>query len=50
MVNESVFNYHWENLVALDPDQLVADLGLTTEEIMARFYHECQEFIEKEFG
>lgn len=42
--------YHWENLEALDPDQLVADLGLTTEEILHAFAHVAVEFIEKEFG
>lgn len=44
------FNYHWENLEALDPDQLVSDLGLTTEEILDAFTYKARKFIEKEFG
>ena len=42
--------YHFENLQALDPDQLVADLGLTTQQILAAFTQEAVEFINKEFG
>ena len=49
-MNESDFNYHWGNLEALDPDQLVADLGLTTEDLLDAFSYEAQLFIEKEYG
>lgn len=44
------FMYHLENLQALDPDQLVADLGLTTQQILDAFPLEATEFITKEFG
>ena len=42
--------YHWENLAALDPDQLVSDLNLTTEELLDAFTERAALFIEKEFG
>ena len=47
-VNEgesSDFAYHMANLKELDPDQLVNDLGLTTEQILARFKDEAIAFI-----
>lgn len=44
------FQYHMTNLEALDPDQLVADLGLTTDQILNAFMPEAIEFINKEFG
>lgn len=43
------FMYHWNNLKELDPDQLVTDLELTTEDILERFSHEAEEFIKREF-
>jgi len=43
------FQYHWENLEALDPDQLVSDLGLTTEDILAAFKEAARDFIKEEF-
>jgi len=42
--------YHWANLKELDPDQLVSDLNLTTEEILDAFHERAEEFIQKEFG
>jgi len=42
--------YHMENLAALDPDQLVSDLQLTTEEILDAFEQIAEDFIEREFG
>lgn len=42
--------YHWGHLKALDPDQLVSDLQLTTEEILDAFHDRAEEFIQKEFG
>jgi len=42
--------YHWMNLRELDPDQLVSDLNLTTEEILQAFPRKAEEFNEKEFG
>lgn len=44
------FAYHMENLRMLDPDQLVSDLRLSTEDILSSFHDEAREFIEKEFG
>ena len=49
-MNDVDYVYHWENLSMLDPDQLVSDLNLSTEDILRAFQHEAQEFIEKEFG
>ena len=49
-MNEVDFRYHYENLEMLDVDQLVQDLGLTTEDIMAAFPRHVQNFIVKEFG
>ena len=50
LMNEQDFRYHWENLESLDPDQLVSDLGLSTEDILTRFRDVAEDFIEKEFG
>ena len=44
------FMFHWDNLEALDPDQLVSDLNLSTEEILDAFDARAREFIYKEFG
>ena len=49
-MNEVDFRYHHDNLKELDVDQLVYDLGLTTEEIMAAFPHHVTNFIVREFG
>lgn len=49
-MNEQDFRYHWENLEALDPDQLVSDLGLSTEDILTRFRDVAEDFIEREYG
>lgn len=44
------YEYHYGNLEALDPDQLVCDLELTTEEILAAFSQRARDFIEREYG
>ena len=44
------FEYHMGHLEALDPDQLVCDLELTTEELIAAFPARAREFIEREYG
>lgn len=44
------FQYHWDNLGELDPDQLASDLNLTSEQIRDRFRAEATEFIFREFG
>lgn len=49
-MNDTDFTYHLNNLEALDPDQFVADLGLTTEQLLDAFPLEAEAFIEKEFG
>lgn len=49
-MNDTDFVYHLSNLEALDPDQLVADLGLTTEQLLDAFGREVDAFIEREFG
>lgn len=42
--------YHLENLEALDPDQVVSDLRLTTKQILDAFPMETERYIEREFG
>jgi len=42
--------YHWYNLEALDPDQLVTDLEITTEELLEAFSEQAYAFIKQEFG
>jgi hypothetical protein len=49
-MNDIDFKYHMDNLRALDPDQLISDLNLSTEDILMHFHEEAREFIEKEFG
>jgi len=44
------YMYHYDNLRALDPDQLVSDLNLTTNQILEAFHEEATEFIEENFG
>jgi hypothetical protein len=49
-VNNEDVVYHLENLRALDPDQLVTDLNLTTDELLSAFMEEALEFLEREYG
>ena len=49
-MNDLDYAYHFNNLRELDPDQLVSDLNLSTEDILMQFHEEAREFIEKEFG
>lgn len=49
-MNEQDYQYHYDNLEALDPDQLVADLDLSTEDILARFPTEARRFILDNYG
>lgn len=49
-MNDIDMLYHMENLRNLDPDQLVGDLNLSTEEILDAFTLRAVAFIEKEFG
>jgi hypothetical protein len=49
-MNELDYKYHWENLEALDPDQLVSDLNLSSEEILSAFKEKADRFIEETFG
>lgn len=49
-MNEQDFLYHLENLYELDPDQLVSDLNLTTEQIIKAFPNRVISFLKKEFG
>jgi len=44
------YNYHLDNLRELDPDQLVSDLNLSTEDIIMHFPCEVRDFIEENFG
>lgn len=44
------FDYHWENLRALDPDQLVSDLGITTDQLLMYFSTQAKQFIEDNYG
>ncbi len=43
-------NYYMANLMMLDPDQLVSDLNLSSEDIICAFPSEVRKFLEKEFG
>ncbi len=49
-MNDEDFEYHLNHLKNLNPDQLVADLELTTEEILDAFSATAEVFIYKEFG
>lgn len=49
-MDELQVQYHLQHLAHLDPDQLVNDLQLTTEEILDAFEHVARHFIEREFG
>jgi hypothetical protein len=50
MMDPNELDYHMQNLAMLDPDQLVNDLQLTSEEILDAFHHIAEAFIEREFG
>jgi hypothetical protein len=41
--------YHLDNLRELDPDQLVSDLNLSTQEILDAFPQRAIDFVIKEF-
>ncbi len=49
-MNDIDMLYHHENLRALDPDQLVSDLNITTDQLLAAFSQRAIDFIEEEFG
>lgn len=49
-VSQDEFYYHYCNLLELDPDQVVSDLQLTTEEILDAFPLRVAEYINEEFG
>ncbi len=40
---------HFAQLEALDPDVLVGDLGITTQQLLDAFPDEAEAYIEKEF-
>ena len=44
------YEYHYHHLEELDPDQLVCELDLSTEEILAAFPVRVREFLEKHYG
>jgi len=43
------YDYYLEKMAELDPDVLVSDLGLTSEEIIEAFENVVNEYITKEF-
>jgi len=49
-MDRNEYEYHYKLMEALDPDQLVADLELETEDIMVRFPTEVRRFIEENYG
>ena len=49
-MNEKDFEYYYNLLENEDPDVLVADLGLKSEDIMVRFPTEVKRFIEENYG
>lgn len=44
------YQYHYDTLSELDPDTLVNDLGLSSEDILARFPTEVRRYIEENYG
>mgnify|MGYP000167816457 CR=1 FL=1 len=42
--------YYMETLSALDPDQLVSDLRIESDEILEAFPEKAKRFIEREYG
>ncbi len=50
MMGDLEYIYFWNNLEALDPDQLVCDLELRSSEILAAFPQKARAFIEREHG
>ena len=49
-MNDLDYQYHYDNLEALDVDQLCSDLRLTTQDILAAFPQTVARFIKEEFG
>jgi hypothetical protein len=49
-MNDIELLYHLENLQALDPDQFVSDLNISTDELLEAFQERALKFIREEFG
>ncbi len=49
-MNADDYAYHLANLRELDPDQLVSDLQLTSDELLEAFRYKADVFILTEFG
>lgn len=45
-----VVEYYMETLSALDPDQLVSDLRIESDELLEAFSEKALLFIEREYG
>jgi len=44
------FEFHLETLREMDPDELVLELGITTDEIIDRFGYHVDKYIQDNFG
>lgn len=49
-MNEMDLKYHIENLCNMEPDYVVDVLGITTEDLIEKFYGKAIVHIEEEYG
>ena len=49
-MNTQEYEYHYDNLANMDPDELVCELDLSTEEILNRFAPEIEAHIRDNYG
>lgn len=49
-MNTQEYEYHLDHLKNMDPDQLVAELDLSTDEILDAFAPQVEQFIRENYG
>lgn len=49
-MNAQQYDYHYENLANMDPDDVVGELELTTEEILEAFPSRVDFYIRENYG
>lgn len=49
-MNKQEYDYHYENLLNMDPDEIVGELELTSEDILNAFEWRVEQFIKDNYG
>ena len=49
-MNRQEYEYHYENLLNMDPDVVVGELDLSTEDLLNAFEFRVEEYIKDNYG